>query len=96
LDNASLIKHPSVYLPLAMSIASLALVVGHVAVFGVLHEADEGTAAYIWQILIAAQLPLVIYFMLGRLPKRLKGPLLVLALLAGTWFANLAAVFWLT
>jgi hypothetical protein len=57
LDNISLIKHLSVHLPLAMSIAALALFVGHAAIFGVLQEADEGTAAHIWQILMAAQLP---------------------------------------
>jgi hypothetical protein len=90
------IRQPSALLPLAMSLAALTLVLGHAAVFGILHEADEGTAAHVWQILMAAQLPLVAYFIIKWLPRRPRESLLVLALLAGTWLANFAAVFWLT
>ncbi len=96
LVNTSLIKQPSAYLPLALSLAALALVLGHAAIFGIVHEADEGAAAHIWQILMAAQLPIVIYFMLKWLPRRPKESLQVLALLAGIWLANFAAVYWLT
>ena len=35
-----------------MSFAALAMVLGHAAMFGVVHEADEGTAAHIFQLLI--------------------------------------------
>ena len=96
LANLSLLKQPSAYLPLAMSLAALALVVGHAVVFGIVHEADEGTAAHIWQILMAGQLPLVAYFTLKWLPRQPRESLLVLALLAGTWLANFAGVYWLT
>jgi len=96
LINVSLIKQPSAYLPLAMSLAALTLVLGHAVVYGIVHEADEGTAAHVWQILMAAQLPIVAYFMLKWLPSRPGESLQVLAVLAGTWFANFAAVFWLT
>src|SRR5437867_222156 len=96
LVNVSLIKHPSAYLPLAMSLAALALVLGHAAVFGIVHEADEGAAAHIWQILMAGQLPIVAYFILKWLPRRPRESLLLLTLLAGTWLANFAAVYWLT
>ena len=70
--NASPLKQPSVWLPLGMSLAALALVLGHAAVFGIVHEADEGTAAHIWQILMAGQIPFVIYFMSKWLPRRAK------------------------
>jgi len=96
LVNVSLIKQPSAYLPLTMSLAALTLVLGHAAVYGVVHEVDEGTAAHVWQILMAAQLPIVAYFLLKWLPRRPKESLQVLALLAGTWLANFAAVYWLT
>ena len=94
--NVSLIKQPSAWLPLAMSLAALTLVLGHAAIFGIVHEADEGTAAHVWQILMAAQLPIVAYFILKWLPRRTRESLQVLALLAGTWLANFAAVYWLT
>lgn len=43
--NVSPMKQPSAWLPIAMSVAALALVLGHIAIFGAVREADEGTAA---------------------------------------------------
>lgn len=40
--NVSLMKQPSAFLPIAMPLAALALVLGYVAIFGVVHETDEG------------------------------------------------------
>jgi hypothetical protein len=94
--NIHLIKQPLALLPIAMSLAALALVLGHAAIFGITPEADEGTAAHVWQILMSAQLPIVVYFVLKWLPRRPREALQVLALLAGTWLANFAAVYWLT
>ena len=94
--NRSLIRQPGAYLPLALSLAALALVLGHAAAFGIVHEADEGAAAHLWQILMAAQLPLLAYFIIKWLPGRPRESLQVLALLAVTWLANFAAVYWLT
>jgi hypothetical protein len=91
-----LIKQPSAYLPLVMSLAALTLVLAHAAVYGIVHEADEGAAAHTWQILMAAQLPFVAYFVLRWLADRTGDTLTVLALLAATWLANFAAVYWLT
>jgi len=96
LANFSLIKKPSAYLPLGMSLAALTLVLAHAMAFGIVHEADEGAAAHVWQILMAAQLPIVAYFMLKWLPGRPRESLQVLGLLACTWLANFAAVYWLT
>ena|SRR4026209_2754219 len=96
LTNDVPIKQLSTWLPLAMSLAALTLVLGHAAVYGIVHEADEGTAAHVWQILMATQLPIVAYFILKWLPMRPRESLQVLALLAGTWLANFAAVYWLT
>ena len=96
LVNLSLLKQPSAFLPLAMSLAALVLVLGHAAVFGIVHEADEGAAAHIWQLLMAAQLPILAYFVMRWLPKRPGESLQILALFAVTWLANFAAVYWLT
>ena len=96
LTNTSPLKQSSAWLPLGMSLAAVVLAPGHAAIFGVVHEADEGAAAHVWQILMAGQIPFVIYFMVKWLPQRVKESMLVLALLAGTWLANFAAVYWLT
>ena len=61
-ENDSLLKQPSAWIPITLSLAALAIVLGHAAIFGIVHETDEGTAAHLWQILMALQLPIVAYF----------------------------------
>jgi len=94
--NLPSLKQPSAFLPLAMSLAALALVLGHVAVYGIVHEADEGTPAHIFQILMAAQVPIVGYFAIKWLPQAPKQALIVLALQAVAGIAAFASVFFLT
>lgn len=93
--NISIMKKPSAFLPLAMSLAALATVLVHVAMFGVAREADEGTAAHIWQILMAAQIPIVAFFAIKWLPRTPRQALLVLTLQGGAALAALAPVFFL-
>src|SRR5438552_17970656 len=78
--NVSTIKQPSAFIPLVMSLAALAIVLGHVALFGAAREADEGTAAHLWPLLMPGQLPIVAFFALKWLPRTPKQALLVLAL----------------
>jgi hypothetical protein len=90
------LKQPSACLPLAMSLAALALVLGHAARFGIVHEADEGTAAHIFQLLMVVQVPIVAFFAIKWLPRAPGPALRVLALQAGAALAAFAAVFFLT
>ncbi|HEV7489766.1 MAG TPA: hypothetical protein VGO25_03105 [Rhodanobacteraceae bacterium] len=60
--NLTKLKHPSAFAPILMSLAALILVLWHVAVSGVAREADEGTAAHLFQLLMAGQVPLVAFF----------------------------------
>jgi hypothetical protein len=89
-------KQPVAFLPVAMSLAALALVLGHAAIFGVVHEADEGAAAHIFQLLMVAQAPIVVFFAIKWLPKAPRQTLQVLAVQAGAGLAALASVFFLT
>lgn len=91
--SISTIKKPSGWVPLAMSFAALAVVIGHVAMFGAAREGGEGTAAHVWQILMAGQVPVVAFFAIKWLPRSPKQALLVLALQAGAALAALAPVF---
>lgn len=86
-------KHPSAWLPLLMSFAALALVLGHVAMFGAVREEDEGTAAHIFQLLMVAQIPIVTFFAVMWLPRTPKQALLVLALQGAAIIAAFAPVF---
>jgi hypothetical protein len=94
--NVSILKQTSALLPLVMSLTALAMVVGHAAVFGIVHEADEETGAHIFQLLMAAQVPVVAFFALKWLPRAPEQALQVLALQAGAVLAAFAAVFFLT
>ena len=92
----AILKQPSALVPLAMSLAALALVLGHAAVVGVVHEADEGAAAHLFQLLMLGQVPLVGYFAVHWLPRAPGQALLVLALQAGVALLAFAAVSFLT
>jgi hypothetical protein len=91
----SMMKHPTAFLPIAMSLAALAMVLGYVAIFGVVHEADEGAVAHIFQLLMVLQLPVVAFFAFKQMPVAPKETLYVLALQGGAGLAALAPVFFL-
>jgi MFS superfamily sulfate permease-like transporter len=91
--NVSPMKQPSALLPIAMSVAALALVLGNVAIYGVVHEADEGTAAHLWQLLMAGQVPAIAYFALKWLPRAPGRALAVLAMQVVAALAACAPVY---
>lgn len=92
--SVSPMKQPSALIPIAMSIAALAVVLGHIAIFGVAREADEGTAAHLWQLLMAGQVPAIGYFALKWLPQAPGKGLRVLALQVVAALAACAPVYW--
>jgi hypothetical protein len=94
--DAPSLKQPSAFLPVTMSLAALAIVLGHVAIYGIVHEADEGAAAHIFQLLMAAQVPVVGFFAIKWLPRAPEQAARVLALQAAAGLAACAAVFFLT
>jgi hypothetical protein len=92
--NFPILKRASGWIPVVMSGAALATVLIHIARFGTAPEADEGTAAHLWQILMAGQLPIIALFAIKGLPKNPKAALRVLALQAGAGLAAMAPVFY--
>ena len=93
--NSSILKRPSAWLPLAMSFAALAMVIGYVAMFGTARQADEGAAAHTWQLLMAAQIPVILFFAVKWLPRTPRQALPILALQGGAVLAALAPVYFL-
>jgi hypothetical protein len=91
----AIVRQPAAFLPMAMSLTALTIVLIHIALYGLTHEPDEGTAAHLWQILMAAQLPVLLYFAIKWLPRAPRQTLYVLALQAGAALASLAPVFFL-
>lgn len=88
-----LLREPTAFLPIAMSLTALAVVSVTLSIFGVTHGKDEGTAAHLWQLLMAGQAPVLVAFVLTavrRAPRQMLG---VLALQAGAALAAMAPVF---
>ena len=92
---STLLKKPSAFLPMGMSLAALATVLIHIVIYGVAREADEGATAHIFQLLLIVQLPIVLFFAIRWLPRFPRPALLVLALQAVAGLAALAPVFFL-
>jgi hypothetical protein len=89
----AIVRHPSAFVPMAMSLTALALVLGHIALFGAAREADEGAIAHLWQILMAGQMPVLAFFAIKWLPRAPRQALGVLALQTGAVLASMAPVF---
>jgi hypothetical protein len=98
---SALVRQPTGFLPLAMSFGALATV--SIAVMyslahgapGLVRQRDEGPAAHIWQLLMAGQLPVLVFFAVKWLPRAPRQALSVLCLQAGAVLAAVAPVFWL-
>ena len=101
LSFGAMTKRPCAFLPLAMSLTALtmlacALIDGLIQNHGqIVREADEGTIAHLWQILMAGQLPIIALFAIKWLPRAPKPTLYVLALQAGAALASMAPVYFL-
>ena len=85
--------HPSAFLPIAMSLLAVAVVLAHIAIFGTARQPDEGTAAHLWQLLMAGQLPIILFFAIRWLPRAPRCALSVLAMQAAAAFSALAPVY---
>ena len=87
------LKKPSAFLPVVMSLAALSIVFVHIIISGTARQADEGTAAHLWQLLMAAQIPIIAFFAIRWLPSSPWSVLPVLALQAFAALAALAPVY---
>ncbi len=92
--NTALLKRPSAFAPIAMSLAALVIVITYTLIFGTARQPDEGTAAHLWQILMAAQVPVIAYFALRWIPVQPKQGVAVLALQIAAAFAAAFPVWW--
>jgi hypothetical protein len=89
----STLMRPSALIPLAMSLAALGIVLGHIAFFGTAREADEGAAAHLWQLLMMGQLPAIAFFAIRWVPRAPVQASVVLGLQALAAVAAAAPVY---
>jgi hypothetical protein len=90
----SLSKQPSAYLPMAMSIAALTVLVVGLAKFGVPPpHADEGATAHTWQLLMLFQAPVIAWFVFKWIRKTPRVALSVLGIQIALALAAIAPVY---
>lgn len=89
----TLLKKPSACLPIAMSVAALALVGGDLALYGIDRTGDEGAVAHTWQLLMGGQLPLMAYFAFRWLRQAPRQAARILMLQVTAVIAALAPVY---
>ena len=82
------LKRLSAFLPIVMSLCALAMPLGYVLTLLVLqkpfvHEADEGLAAHLFQILMGGQIPIIFFFLIKYLPVAPKQTFAILGLQIG-------------
>jgi hypothetical protein len=65
-----------------------------VTTYGIVQHEEEGAPARIFQLIIAAQLPIIAWFAIKWLPKRPRGSLLILGLQTLAWMIPIVAVLW--
>jgi hypothetical protein len=87
------LRCPSAFLPIAMSLLAIAVVLTHLALFGAVRQPDEGIAAHSWQLLMAGQLPIMAFFAIRWRPLAPRYAVAILALQAGAAVAALAPVY---
>ena len=81
------------YLPVAMSLAALAIVLTYLGLHGPARQPDENAAAHLWQVLMAGQVPIVAFFVIRWLPRSPRTALSVLALQVAAALVAMAPVF---
>jgi hypothetical protein len=89
----NLMTSPSAFLPAAMSLGALATIVVFITFNGTAPQADEGAAAHIWQLLMAAQIPIILFFAIKWLPRSPRQAASILALQVGLAVAAMAPVY---
>ncbi|MEO5894151.1 MAG: hypothetical protein ABIS06_00440 [Vicinamibacterales bacterium] len=89
---ATLLRKPSAFIPVGLSLAAVTVLIVHITLYGTARQADEGTAAHLWQLCMSAQVPLVAFFVIRWLPEDPRRAWPVLALQIGAAITALAPV----
>ena len=91
--DMTILRRPSAFLPVAMSVAALTIVLACLAAHGPAPQADEGGAAHLWQLLMGGQMPVILYFAARWLPESPRSGARILALQVAAALAAAAPVF---
>ena len=90
-----LLRRPSAFVPVLMSTAASALVVEFLIRFGRVRQADEGTEAHLFQLLMVLQVPVIGFFAVRYVPQHPRQSLVVLGIQALAGLAAFSLVYFL-
>ena len=62
-------KEPAAMIPVIMSLTALVIIAIQLVTHGMAPELDEHVVAHLWQVLMAAQLPVIGFFAFRWLPR---------------------------
>jgi len=93
--NIAAFKPLAAWAPIGMSFAAVAVVLFHIVAVGTAPQADEGAEAHIFQILIAGQAPILLFYAVKWLPRGWRTTLLVMGVQLAAAVAAMAPVYWL-
>jgi uncharacterized YccA/Bax inhibitor family protein len=98
MKTPTLMKQPAAFLPVAMSMAMLLMLLCALAWNAAVgpvtpQDHDEGVLAHIFQLTMILQVPVAAFFAIRWLPRAPGPALLVLALQAMAWLAAFVPVF---
>ena len=88
------LKEPLAFIPIVFSLAALAVTAIVITVNGVVREADEGTAAHLFQLLMVASFIMSVAFVIRWLVRDPWQTLRILAIQIGAALVALAPVFY--
>ena len=91
----ALLRQPSGFIPLLLSAAAFALIVGVLTTVGITHPADERLPARVFQLLMLVQAPIIAAFAWKWVPQSPRTAGVVLTLQIGAAVAAIATIAWL-
>jgi hypothetical protein len=92
----SLLKKPSAWIPIALSLAMLAYILSYIAIHGVPvpnPDADEGTGAHLFQIWLVLEVLMVLFFVIRWVLRAPKQAFLILAIQISAALLPISVVF---
>ena len=90
-----LIKCPSAFLPVILSIGALAAVLLQVGILATDADLDIRVPADVWRWLLVGQLPVIAFFAIKWLPRDLRSAVSILALQGTLVLSAVLPVYWL-
>ena len=93
--SIELLRRPSGFLPVVMSVVALATIILYLLLHGSGPQADEVAAAHVWQFLMVCQVPVMIIFAVTWLPRSPRQAVTTLAIQLAAAAIAIAPVIWL-